>query len=375
MTAEVKVRSADNRTGLQTLCADGAGRVYALVAPPRTFAAPLKDGFGEVHVFDAANKPVMNWRVGFHAHSINVAPNGTVLVAGDGWIARFDRNGKAMGDPVELPHIADLFRDKDALRKKSEEQIKREKETMLQNLQQARKQIEERISKIESKKPEERTKTEERQLEQYKAILKSYESMEKDQRGRTVDVVIQQMTGRARIINGIAVSEKDVFIACGDVPGFGYAIWRMDLDLKNARKVLDNLGGCCGQMDIQVHGSDLLVAENTRHRFGRYDRDGKPLGHFGKKGDKEPDCFGGCCNPMNLRAAGAAGDIFTAESEGIIKRFSPRGDFLATVGVVKLTGGCKNVAVAVAGDGSKVYLCDQPGSRFVVLTARPAAGQ
>jgi hypothetical protein len=111
----------------------------------------------------------------------------------------------------------------------------------------------------------------------------------------------------------------------------------------------------------------VLVAENTKHQFARYDRDGKKVGSFGKRGaDTDPTCFGGCCNPMNLRAVGV-GDIYTAESEGVIKRFGPSGEFVETAGVVKLTGGCKNVAVAVSADAKKIYFCDLPGSKFHIL--------
>jgi hypothetical protein len=35
--------------------------------------------------------------------------------------------------------------------------------------------------------------------------------------------------------------------------------------------------------------------------------------------------------------------------------------------VVKLTGGCKNVAVAVSADAKKIYFCDLPGSKFHIL--------
>ena len=74
---------------------------------------------------------------------------------------------------------------------------------------------------------------------------------------------------------------------------------------------------------------------------------------------------------MNLRAA-TNGDIFTAESEGIIKRFNEKGDFLAVVGQVRLAGGCKNVAVAANGTGDRVYFCDQPGSRIIILAKKEA---
>ena len=76
--------------------------------------------------------------------------------------------------------------------------------------------------------------------------------------------------------------------------------------------------------------------------------------------------FAGCCNPMNLRFA-ADGSVFTAESEGLVKKFSADGEFIESIGRVNLTGGCKNVAVDVSSDGGRVYFCDLPGSRIIVL--------
>ncbi|MFQ3593377.1 MAG: hypothetical protein SNJ82_09370, partial [Gemmataceae bacterium] len=102
----------------------------------------------------------------------------------------------------------------------------------------------------------------------------------------------------------------------------------------------------------------------------RYDREGKEIARHGKRGqDTDPECFGGCCNPMNLRA-NAQGEVFTAESEGIIKRYSSKGDFLGTVGYAPLTGGCKNVGIGASPDGSRVYFCDQPGSAILILAKK-----
>src|SRR5204863_3797296 len=55
---EINVTGTDGRTRLQTLCLDADGRVLGLVAPPRSFGAPAKDGFGEVHVLTADGKTV-----------------------------------------------------------------------------------------------------------------------------------------------------------------------------------------------------------------------------------------------------------------------------------------------------------------------------
>jgi sugar lactone lactonase YvrE len=154
---------------------------------------------------------------------------------------------------------------------------------------------------------------------------------------------------------------------CGETKGYGFALWRMDLTFGSPKKVLSQLSGCCGQMDVQVQGDKIYVAENTRHRVAIFDRDGKAAGAFGGKGRESKGAeFGGCCNPMNCRIT-SDGDVYTAESEGIVKKFNAKGEFVAHIGTVKLTGGCKNVAVAASPQGDKVYFCDLPGSRFLVL--------
>jgi hypothetical protein len=235
-------------------------------------------------------------------------------------------------------------------------------------MKQAREQFESTIKKIEGIKEEDRTKSQTRQLQQAKEILKAYEQMEKQEGTRTVDDVLASMTGRVKVINAIAVSENDVFVACGESVGWGYAVWRFDRDLTNPKQIIKGLGGCCGQMDVQVSGGDLIVAENTKHQFHRYDRDGKKSGSFGKRGnDADPECFGSCCNPMNTRCASGSGDIYTAESEGVVKRFSAAGSFIGVAGTVKISGGCKNVAIGVSPDGEHIVFCDQPGSKFYVL--------
>ncbi len=351
---------------LQTICLDGKGRVVGLVAPPKPYGPAVMGATAEVHLFDADGKPVKKWTVPFHATAVNCGPDETIYVAGDGKIAKFDGAGKQIGETAELPHLAAILKDTEGLKAKAEVQLKKEKEQMVQVYGNARKQIAEQLKAIEDKKPEDRSKTEQRQVEQLKSLVKQYEKIENDFKTRTVEQVIEAMTGRMRVANGLAVSEKDVFVACGDV-GYGYAVWRFSKELKDPKQVLSEIGGCCGQMDIQCHGPDVLVAENTKHQFTRYDREGKKVGSFGSRGlDTDPKCFGGCCNPMNIRAVGV-GDIYTAESEGVIKRFGPSGAFVETAGVVKLTGGCKNVAVAVSADAKKIYFCDLPGSKFHIL--------
>jgi hypothetical protein len=353
---------------LQTLTVTADGRVLALVAPPRTFGAPVKDAASEVRVLDAEGDTKSIWKVAFHATAVNEGPDGTVYVAGDGKLARFDKAGKPIGEVIELPYVTDAIKNPGKLKEKAEAQVKMQKDSFLKSVQ----QYKDRIAKLKEKPEAERTKTDLAMLKSADQILASYAETEKYFANMTVDSVLAGMLGRVRIISSVAASEKDLFVVCGETEGFGFAVWRTTPDLKDAKKILTNISGCCGQMDVQCCGADIVVAENTRHRFAKYDRDGKEVAVGGKRGkETEPGCFGGCCNPMNVRGFG--GDILTAESEGLIKKFSSTGEFIGIVGGVPISGGCKNVAVAVNADASRVYFCDQPGGKVMILARKPGS--
>jgi hypothetical protein len=194
--------------------------------------------------------------------------------------------------------------------------------------------------------------------------------------GRTVDVEQQAKAAMLRKlkITAIAVSARDVFVAAAARKGTGYELWRLTPALDTGEVVLEGLRGCCGQCDVQVSGNELVVADNTRHRVARYDRDGKLLGAFGQSSRDGGEGFGGCCNPMNTRVD-AEGHIYTAESEGIIKCFAADGTLLATIGTAKLAGGCKHVAIAVGNGGERVYMLDLNNSAIAVMARKGAAGK
>jgi hypothetical protein len=362
---EVAVTGETTGNSLQTLCLDGAGNVVALVAPARYGVKPASP-VSEVQVFSPTGDPVRKWKVNFLAQSINAGPDGAVFVAGDGRIAKFDKAGQPVTE-IELPQVAALLKDSDKLRKQATEQLAQE----VESYEQMAKQFKDQQDRLKKKDTDGTlTQNEKAQLRALDQNVRIYDQMAKQTKSKSVDAVIVAMTSGLRTINALAVTEKDVFVVCGSTKGQGYAVWRMSPDFKDAKEIIPSVMGCCGQMDIQARGDDLFVAENCSHAVGKYTRDGKKLAAFGKKGQNlEPECFGGCCNPMNVRV-GTDGSVYTAESEGFIKLFNSKGEYVTCVGAATLKGGCKNVAVAVSPDGEKVYFCDQPGSRILVLAKK-----
>jgi hypothetical protein len=393
----IKVEGTGGGT-LQSMVRTTDGRIAALVGASR-YGGIRGDAKSapdtEVHVFDKDGTELASWKVEFPGQSIGAGPAGAILVGGNGKIAKYDAAGKLL-QQTELPHIAAILADKEGLRQRARELLNSQKKALANSRRATAAQIKSlktRIARLEEAEQAAADETDEegkpklksarfsaadkRRLERYKEQLATYEERESSEEdseeaeGQVDDAQLQsfieQVVQQAALISGISATDEDVFIVCREQKGYGFAAWRMDHDFQNPVKILSELRGCCGQMDVQAIGTQLYVAENTKHRVGHYDRNGKPVEEFGTTaGPKNTEGFGGCCNPMNL-CFGPDGDVLTAESEGIIRRFSSDGEYLGLVGRVKLTGGCKNVAVAASPKGDRVYFCDLPGSRIIVL--------
>jgi hypothetical protein len=360
-TKTVSVKG-ENGTSLQTLAATPDGKVVALVSLSRYGAPATAKSVAEVRVFNEDGSEQTKWPLDFIGQSIGVGPDGAVYVAGDGQVARYSAAGKQLAK-LEVPHLAEVLKDQQQLRASAEAQIKAQQES----IEEAKKSFTEQAKLLREKGVDKLSDEEKQQLEALEINLKLYEQLT-GRATESVERVMSQLTSRLRIINSITATDKEVFIATGELKGYGYAVWRMDLDFKNPSQVMSKLSGCCGQMDVQAAGDKLYVAENTKHRVGQFNLSGKFLTAFGKR-DRESvgESFAGCCNPMNCRIM-SNGDVYTAESEGIIKKFNSKGEFVALVGQAKLTGGCKNVAVAASPNGETIYFCDLPGSQIIILT-------
>ena len=246
-----------------------------------------------------------------------------------------------------------------ALREAAEANIEQAKESakqMTAALEQQRKTIQAQIEKSpDNKQFQTRLKQIDRQIEQLSP------------KEQTLEQAMAAVTERVKRINAIAASDREVFITCSQTKGYGYGVWRTDLDFTNPKCIVTGLSGCCGQMDVCCHDGDLWVAENSRHRVVRYDREGKRLAAFGKRDrDGEGGSFGGCCNPMNL-CFDKQGDLLVSESNGQVKRFTTKGEFVELAGVAQVQPGCKNSAVKASPDGGQIYYIDVQKSQILIL--------
>jgi hypothetical protein len=305
--AVIKV-GKDSKAVLNNFCLDRSGNVLACL---QSQAA----GKHAVEVYSPEGKLATTWPVEAAPEAICLDKDGAVLVAGGGRIQRFDSAGKVLTSAKTPAADAPLPPDEDL------------------------NELAKRFGDGSS----------EARLKQLKTFL----------------------TNRRVQVTGLAVSGDDIFIACPSTKDWSYCVYRIDRNFQNPKLIVEKLGGCCGQMDIQARDGKLWVAFNGRHRVQCHDRDGKLLSSFGKEDRKAADGFGGCCEPKNLRLV-ANGEVLAAESGPpvAVKRFTAEGKFLGVVAVPTFKMGCVRTTVDVSPDGQRYYVLNGEERAIHVFAAK-----
>ena len=341
---------------LNTYCLDETGDIWACVG--------TTEGF--VQHYSPEGELKAEIKLDFVPTAINTARDLDIFVAGNGKMARLTRTGeiKLQGNTANLPNPEEF-------KKQAQEEAKAESETMRKLVETNIARVEKTIEKVTGQikeltdKEEEVPKSLKTRLSLYERQMTSLKTrLEKVSTAEVSDADIAQMMASRMRITALAVTEKDLFVC---VTGNGYEVWRSDHDFKEPTKVLDRLSGCCGQMDIQASGDQLLVAANTKFQVAIHDRDGTPVSSFGKRDREAVDGFGSCCNPMNIRCC-SNGDVLCAESSiGNIKRFNAAGELVGYIGKAKIGIGCKHVAVAHDDVRDRYYMMNVDKGNILVL--------
>ncbi len=362
---------------LNTFCVGPDNNLYMCCTPN---AQPTSaEVLGAVLVYTGEGKLVKEINLDFAPQAINFGSDGILFVAGSGKVAKISGKGEILV-AKDAPNIGNKEEMMAQLKEAAEKQSKQVLESYSRQIEQIDKQIAkleneaaEAKEKEASEEVEKATKRRDRRLkllnqqkEQFQSIADNFKQSFQVQADDSAMARLMRSTG-------IAVSKEDVYVSLPMAAGYGYGIWRMNHDLEEPKLVVEDVGGCCGQLDIQSDGEHLLIAENTAFQVGFYDRDGKRLNGWGKRGRNEPDGFGSCCNPMNVRCC-SNGEILTAESSiGDIKRFSADGEFLGLVGRASVGGGCKHVALGWDSSRNWHYMMNQDRSHVAVLVPNDQA--
>ena len=299
----IQIGDKQHQGSLRNFCLNAKGNILACYAPTNISKSVRDADQSGIRVYSPAGKLLQSFPLDIKPTAISVAEDGSIFVGGDGRLLKLNAEGKVLAS-IESPVAHEPV-----------------------------------------------------------VITKEVQDMIKETRRPFQDEMARMKTSlelRRGNVTGLAVTDRDVFMAVPSPGDFTYRVYRFDQALANPKLVVEKLRGCCGQMDLQAHDGKLWIPHNARHAVESHDRDGKELSKFGKAGRiKAPD-FGGCCEPKNLRVL-ANGDILAAESgpPTCIKQFSSTGKFKGVVAAIpNATGDCVRVTVEVSPDGSRYYLLD-----------------
>jgi hypothetical protein len=406
-----------DRGAILGFCVPTGGGLVAVTGAKTEYGAQAKgDGAAERPVhrvvwFAADGSEERAVDLDFAATVAGAAPDGGILVAGDGVVVRLSPDGTETARGSTLVAGSDTDEKRAEFVKTITEKHESHVAQMEKQLERARAAVAEAEKKIaaaeaeeaeKAKKAEEAARQEasadqqaqaetpqaetpedaaeraaaerrrkrlrrglERKASSVKAQLRQLEAAANVIRQQSVEQLVEQALAAVREVRAISASRDAVFIVTPDPTGFSYAAWRLDAGLGNLEKIASGLRGCCGQVDLQVYGERLAIAANSERRVNLFDFAGTSVGSVGG-GEGEAGFNSGCCNPMNT-CMSPDGCLLTSESNGVVKRFDAEGKFVEVVGRAKVQAGCKNSTIAVEPDGSRLYYLDVNRGRVIVL--------
>jgi hypothetical protein len=358
-------KGAKNRRAVHSFCLNSDGDLLVCCGgdrPPESGREPKTDQAtandatqqGEVLLLSPEGKKVGSWKSTFEPQAICIASDGTIFVGGQGKLKKLDKDGKLLlladapnAAALPLPPVPKKGREPEG---KDAEMVKKAKEKRIAEQQASLKEAQDEYRKTTQAASKDLIPNDDASMETYQARIRGpLEKLQSVQEELTDLQMTREMRAarlraerdRRLAITGIAITDRDLFLACMSPLGFGYEVWRTDRNFGAPKKIISNLAGCCGLMDIHAHDGDLWIANNARHRVERYDRDGKKRSSFGKTDRSDADGFGGCCEPKNLRFA-SNGEFFAIESEPqvCVKRFTTAGKFLSVAVVAPWESSC-----------------------------------
>lgn len=366
---QVRVIEVPQATQVNAFCLASDGRILAACGA----------GPGEVTVLDADGKRLDSWKLAIKPEAINVAPDGTVLVAGQGKLIRLSKEGKVLQE-TDAPHADALRENREKLREQAIANLTGpqasagEQAALYENM----------LAELTAKKEKEELNDQEEQILQIlPGHVESLKKLAAEQEGQPepqfdeeqIEAQIESISQHKLHAASISSDGKHVYVATPSLAGYTFDVWRTDTEFGNGKIVVSELRGCCGHMDVQACDSGIYVAENARHRVACFDSDGAATTSWGQSDRTGLDGFTSCCNPMNV-CFNRSGDVFTAESNtGRIKRFGADGTFKAFIGDVKLVPGCKNVSIAVSDDDARVYMLDITRNHIVLMERKDASSE
>jgi hypothetical protein len=347
---------------LQTFVLDADGNITAAVSPRSipslTAASSMTGPRGWLQVYSPKKELLREIPLTFAPSALALTPDGHYLIAGEGQLCKCTPEGKIVAE-VKLLTLLNVNEAK--LREEVIADHKRDQAQYASSREEQLKVMRDQLARLEAKPAAERTQREESRIRSMKMMIQSMGTISNElSENRIAQLVLHRLR-----VPSIAAAPDGVIVTL--YRNRGYEVWRTGPQFEKPRRVLGDLRGCCGQMDVITAGERIITAENTKFRVGIYDLEGKNLSGFGERYQDGNNGFGSCCNPMNVLCC-PNGDLLTAESSiGHIKRFNADGKLLALIGRARIGGGCKHVALGFDEKRDRYYVQYQDMHHICVM--------
>ena len=338
-----------------------------VVAPDGSITAalegvPSSPGFqpasGLLRVYSPERELIREIALPVYPEALSLFGDAGYLVAGSGKLLHVSQEGKVLREAriLDLLGVNERMLRVEALRAANED-VRRDRSNGAQEIA----SLEEALKKLESGTP---------QTDRQKARIESTKRMLQQRRRQLRDVPTAEELLESYVLGrtqspSVSSDGQSILLTLNRYRQ--YEVIRLNSDFRNPRRILGNLEGCCGQMDVYLSRNTVFTAENTRFKVAVYDLQGKKQREFGEKHRDDNQGFGSCCNPMNVWVY-PNGDVLTAESSiGTLKRFSPEGKLLGVIGRARIGGGCKHVAIGFDPGRDRYYVQYQDRNHICVL--------
>ena len=252
----IKVAKSNEGQKLEDFCIDREGRILVLLGPigPDDDDDQLEESEGgnsvldfanrllggnkkkspkfesAIHVYDRDGQPTEQWTVGFSGQAINISPDGSIVVGGDGRLARFDATGTKLHE-AESPQMTYINNNPEEMRERAQEQLESDRKMYADRAEEFKDQLKQlQEAKKEGKKPAKKTEEDENDESPFagmseqnlKAMVDAYQQMANRFEKKTVEEALAEVTARARRIHAITASNDEIFVTCPAMAGYGY---------------------------------------------------------------------------------------------------------------------------------------------------------
>jgi hypothetical protein len=323
-----------------------------------------KPSSGEIRIYDGQGKVLQHWATPFAPQAVGLYPDGDILVAGQGRLARYSRTGELKKE-AESPSVS-------AAKKDLAERTARNLEALRKSVPEVEKEQKRLEEELEVALKKGDPNGERETILRLKADYCAFRIYRIG--ARTVEDESYVLLAAAGRVDGMAIGERDLYFVDGNS-----VLWRTSHDFAEPRQVLANIHAIDGPRgderrdvgqyaDLQIHEGKLWAGDSFRRRICPLDAEGKSQGVIAIPAVKAAGPQSRFREPLNFCFT-RAGDVVVAHHDGQVERFTREGKSVEVLARIKTQPEWASSPVALSADEKRLYCYDR-GRRTILAFER-----